>query len=403
MIDGADGITAADDADCAGIGHSLAYAHGAGREFGHFKAAHRAIPDYGLGSLDFGGIQLQGFRADVQSHPTGRNVFANDLGIGVSIEFISRDIVYWEQEFDAGGLGCVQRLFGGFEQVVFAQRRADLMAERLQEGIGHAAADQERVDVADQVLQDFQLAGNFGAADDRHKGTLRFFQSQAEIVNFLLHQEAGDARSALGAHVLADDRRGGVLAFRCAKGVVDIDVTIGGQFRRHRVLQRLVLGLELGSILVAQTIGLGLGLFAFFKAGVLQHQNLPGLQRGDSSVSLHAVRRELDWLAQYLGQIFSHWLQAQFRLVAIGFRTTQVAHQGQSRALVKDVLNGRQGRLNAGVIRDLAVLERDVEVNPHNDFFACERYVFYRFFVHVLFASKELVRALPPPLAVALT
>ena len=51
-------------------------------------------------------------------------------------------------------------------EVLLGQRPADLEALREQEGVGHAAADDQDVDLADEVLEKVELGRDLGAADD---------------------------------------------------------------------------------------------------------------------------------------------------------------------------------------------------------------------------------------------
>ena len=59
-----------------------------------------------------------------------------------------------------------EQLFGEIELVFLDQRFADLVPLRLQEGVRHAAADDERVDLVQQVLDDADLVADLGAAED---------------------------------------------------------------------------------------------------------------------------------------------------------------------------------------------------------------------------------------------
>ena len=111
------------------------------------------------------------------------------------------------------------------EQIVLDQRLADRDAARLEEGVGHGAADAERVDLAEQVLDDVDLVGHLGAAEDRDERALGVVQRLAEIVDLLVHQQAGGGHR----HVLDHALGGGVGAVRGAEGVVDVDVAELGE------------------------------------------------------------------------------------------------------------------------------------------------------------------------------
>ena len=59
----------------------------------------------------------------------------------------------------------------------------------LQERVGHRAADQDRVDFVQQVSDDADFVGNFGAAQNRDVRTLRIFGDCAQRLELAHHQE----------------------------------------------------------------------------------------------------------------------------------------------------------------------------------------------------------------------
>src|SRR6266849_2520432 len=76
LVSGSDRIASADDGRGAGIGCSRDGLGDFERAFGksgHFKDAHRTVPDNGFGAGNFGAIRRDGFRADVQTHLVGGN------------------------------------------------------------------------------------------------------------------------------------------------------------------------------------------------------------------------------------------------------------------------------------------------------------------------------------------
>jgi hypothetical protein len=66
------------------------------------------------------------------------------------------------------------------------------------------------VGLAEQLLDDVDLVGNFRAAEDRDERPLRRVTAVAEELQLFLDEEADDARLAL--HGLRDAERAGVLA-----------------------------------------------------------------------------------------------------------------------------------------------------------------------------------------------
>ena len=50
---------------------------------------------------------------------------------------------------------------------MLAQRLADIDAARGEEGVGHAAADDQMIDLADEMAEHGELGRDLGAADHR--------------------------------------------------------------------------------------------------------------------------------------------------------------------------------------------------------------------------------------------
>ena len=140
-------------------------------------------------------------------------------------------------------------------EILLRQRLADADALRVQEGVGHAAADHQRIDLGDEVFQQVDLGRDLGAADDRDDGLGRRFQRLAERVELGLHGAAG-----IGGQLVAEAFGRGMRAVRGREGVVDPDVAELGQFRDEG---RIVL------------------LLALVEAGVLQAEDVAVLHRGD--------------------------------------------------------------------------------------------------------------------------
>ena len=74
---------------------------------------------------------------------------------GVEVEGVGHDGVDGQHQLVAG-LG--QERLRHLDAVVLDQRAADLLALRLVEGEGHAAADDQRVDLGQERLDDVDLA-----------------------------------------------------------------------------------------------------------------------------------------------------------------------------------------------------------------------------------------------------
>ena len=110
-------------------------------------------------------------------------------------------------------------------------------------------------------------------------------------------------------------------------------------------------------------------LFAFVEAAVFQHDDVTG---GDLRGFVEVVFDERDVFAKQVAEIGGHRGEREGFVVFAFGRAAQVRHDHHGAAVVKDVADGRQGGLDAGVAGDFAVFERDVEVEPHQDAFAVD-------------------------------
>lgn len=69
-------------------------------------------------------------------------------------------------------------------------------------------------------------------------------------------------------------------------------------------------------------------------------------------------------------------------VVGLALRAAEVAREDDHRALVNEVFYGRQSSDDAGVVADFAlVVEGNVEVHAHEDFFALEVYILYSLYL----------------------
>ena len=113
----------------------------------------------------------------------------------------------------------------------------------LEEGEGHAAADDDLVDLVAHVLDEQDLVGDLGAAEDGQHRLGGRVEHLGEGLELLGHEEA----AGLGGVALT--HHGGVCAVRGAESVVDVDVAQLGERGAEDVGLRLV-GLDLVKVRV---------------------------------------------------------------------------------------------------------------------------------------------------------
>ena len=298
LVHGRRGVAAADDGHGAGIGHGLRHGAGAFRQLGIFKHAHGAVPDHGLRRRDGFAEQLDGLRADVHAHAVRRDGGDVDhLGLHRRVdgfrERFGRHGVHGKQEL----LAQLLRLFDHVAAVVdlglVQQGLADLIALRLDEGVGHAAADDQGIALLQQVGDDVQLVGDLGAAQDGDERTLGVVHGVAQEGDLLLHQVADGAVAAFGADEFGHADHGSVGAVRGTERIADEGIRQIGQF-------------------LAEAFAV-LGLFGAPETGVLQQDHVAVLHGRDGFVGRSAghvvIVHELHGLAQQFAQADRHGRQ----------------------------------------------------------------------------------------------
>ena len=367
-------VAAADDGDGIRLGQGLGHGLSALGKGGELKHAHRAVPDHSAGVGHGGAVQLHSLGTDVQALPAiGDLASLYHLAVGVGRKLVGAHGVYGEQELDALVLGLLEHLKGVVHPVGLQQGAADLAALGRGEGIGHAAADDDGVGDLQQVVNDPDLGGHLGAAQNGHQRALGVGQRTANDLQLLLDQESGHRRQVVG-HTSSR----GVSTVDRAEGVGHIDLSQRG----HSLGQG----------------GVVLGL-ALFKAGVLQQEDLTGLEGCGLGLGVRAyhISSHDDLPAQQLAQAGGHRLQGELRqgllplllregggilallglLLHIGLKggvgLAHVRTGDNSGIVIQQILDGGQGGTDALVIRDNAAAilgHGDIEVAAEQDLLA---------------------------------
>src|SRR5208282_261436 len=188
------GISAAYDRRGSGIFRhglgDLERATGKGR---HFENSHGAVPDDGSGGCDFIGKHFDRLRADIERHHVIGDGLApaDDFGQGAGFDAICNDVIGGQQELELVGFRLLQQIAGELNPVFFDQALAHGFALRLEEGVGHAAADDEDVNLAEQVLDDSDFVADLGAAENGDEGALGVLQYATQILQLLFHEQTG--------------------------------------------------------------------------------------------------------------------------------------------------------------------------------------------------------------------
>ena len=255
----------------------------------------------------------------------------------VGREMIGDDRIDRQDDGAVRGLGLFHDAQRGCGEILLRQRLADADTLRMQEGVGHAAADHQRIDLADEVFEQVDLGRDLRAADDRDHRLGRRFQRLAQRVELGLHGAAG-----IGGQLVAEAFGRGMRAVRRRERVVDPDVAELCQFRHEG---RIVL------------------LLFLVEAGVLQAEDVAILHRGDGLGSglADAVVGEGDRLVDDLRQCGGDGLERILGVAALG--PAEMGEQDDLAALGGNLGDGRRDALEPCRIGDAAAFHGHVEVD----------------------------------------
>src|ERR1039458_1848678 len=242
-FDGGYGIPTTYDRSGSGIFcHGLGDLEGAFGEGRQFENAHGAVPDDGAGAGDFFGKRLDRLRADIEGHHVGGDglALADEFDQGAGFDAIGDDVIGGQQELELMGFRLLQKVAGEVDLVFFYQTLADGFALRFEEGVGHAAADDEHIDFAEQVPDDSDFVADFGAAEDGDEGALGVLQDATQILQLFFHEQTGGGF----LHEPGDANRGSVGAMGGAESVVDVEIGELGELLGKSFVVLFFLGVE---------------------------------------------------------------------------------------------------------------------------------------------------------------
>ncbi len=350
--DGRGGVATADDRERRGVEKGLGDRLGARGVVGVLEDAHRAVPEDGGRVGELRGVQGTGLGTDVEAHLVGGDGVRGDgggVGRGLRLQVGERGRghdVDRDDQLDAVLLGALDVLGDGGQLVVLDQGGADLVALGLEEGEGHAAADEDAVGLAEQLVDDGELVGDLGAAERHHVGPLDVLGELLQDADLGGDEVAGVVRQP-GREVV----HGGVLAVHGTETVAYVDVRQGGE-------------------LVGELAALGVvpGGLARVEAQVLDDRDLAGFEAADRVVGGGAdgVLGERDRRAEEFGEALGRLEEGEGRVRgALG--AAQVRGHDHLGARLDEGLDGGQHGADAAVVGDEAVGQRDVEVGADED------------------------------------
>ncbi len=210
------------------------------RERRDLEHAERPVPEHGLHVGQRLDHQVLAGLAQVDDVPRGRDLLGLErLVLGAAGDLLGHDDVDRQDDPDAVVGGHRQDPPGVVGTIGLGQALADRLALRQQERVGHAATEDEQVDLGQQVVDDPDLVGHLGPAEDGRERALGRLEQLREHLDLALHQQPGVGRQELG-----DADRRGVRPVRRPERVVDVDVRVGGEGRGEGRVVLLLLGVE---------------------------------------------------------------------------------------------------------------------------------------------------------------
>mmetsp|Transcript_24291 Transcript_24291/g.76681 ORF Transcript_24291/g.76681 Transcript_24291/m.76681 type:complete len:426 (-) Transcript_24291:71-1348(-) len=366
LLAGRGRVATANDGDGAraGGGHNRIHeGFGANLEFRHLEDAHGAVPDNGLGLINSLFVRRHGLLTAVKAHETIGDtlLLCGSLDLTVLAKLGGDGEVHRQDDLNSQVLRLLHDVGNDLRALLVIEGRADghVVAD-LQEGVGHAAANDHLVDLVQHVHDELDLVADLGTTQDGEDGLRRGFQDLRKGVELLGHQTAG----ALYVKTLAN--HGAVRAVGGAKGVVAVDVRELADGRA-----------ELGDLVLVRLHLVALRVHALallldMKAQVLQQEDRAGrrIRAGRLDLSAAAVRQE----GHRLPKLLLHDLGHRRQRVLVHLATVWPAQvRGENHGLgaaLQDALDGGQRAVDALRVGDdgwvLLVLGH-VEVHTHED------------------------------------
>ena len=290
--------------------------------------------------------------------------------MGVVAESVGCNAVGTEHEVYAFLFCFLHNVAGKIKLVKLADRVAYIAALCFGESIGHTAAEDKVIYLVHKVLDDTDLGGNFRTTHNSGEGALDIAQDFVNGVYFLLHKVA--EHLIFGFEVVGDNGCGSVFAVSCAECVVYVNIGIGGEFLGKCFLK--LFHFLLGCIITG--VGLldayGLAFFLGVEAEVLKQEHFTGLEGSCHLGSVGAVGSEF----HVATKCFCHYilnLEERHLGVNFTFGFTHMRHNDEATALLEDSFQSGQCATDTGIVGHMAVLiQRHIEVNANDGFFACE-------------------------------
>ena len=316
--------------------------HRRGVERRQLERAERAVPHQRPARFEDIARRLDRARAEIENHFVGRYLMDVDRPVPRPGRELGRDDDVVRQMDDTlRGFGAGENVERGRGHVVFAQRLADIDPARRQKRVGHRPADDQVIDLGDEMQQGIELRRHLGPADDGRDRVDGLTKCRIERVELRRHRASGeggqDVRQSLG-------RRVGTVRGR--EGVVHVKVATG---RKRRYKLRVVC------------------LLAGVETRVLEYEHAAVGQRCHRSLRDRpdAIGGERDRAAEHTGERRCNRAQRQRR---VDFdRPPEMRQDNDLRTGIGEQRQRRHRRRQPRHVADVIAVHRHVEVGADDD------------------------------------
>ena len=284
-------------------------------------------------------------------------------------------------------LGLLHHIQRHVQFIFFADALANLSALRFGESVGHAAAENQVVDLAQQVFDDTNLGRHLRATHDSGEGAFDVVEHGINGLHFFLHEIA--QHLVVGIEIIGDDCRRSMFAVSRTEGVHHVAIGIRSQFLREIFLARFHLLLRLVIFGRAFLNAHGLALFFGIETEVLQQQRFAGLQCSRFGFGMATIFGKFHLNAQCVRHIF-HDLRERELSLHLTFGLAHVAHHDERATIGQHLLQRWQCTANARVVSHFSIfVQGDIEVHANDCLLTSKIKLFDSHFT-VIFDVKNL-------------
>ena len=313
--------------------------------------AHRSVPYNCLGCLGSFCVCFCSLRSDIQSESVCRDsvtvyIIHIDLCVDGVRERFRDSCICWKKKLFSKRFCLCDHFLAVVKLGIVYQGSAYFHSFCFQEGISHAAADDQSVAFLQKVGDYVQLVSNFCAAKNRYERSYRCLNSFTKEIDFFLHQISNHA----GIDILSYAYVGAVRSVGGSERVVHEYVC-----QRSKFLAELfaVLGLFRAITCILKKNDLAV-LHSFYSLSYLVVNN-------------NRACNEFHFLSEKLGKTYCNRCKRKFGF-RLSLRFAKMRAEDYSSAVCNEFLNGRKSCNKTVLVCDLSFFQRNVEIASYKNF-----------------------------------